>query len=236
MTYSRRNSVEEQQEACQKAREITAICEQFHITLDPIDWQQFGMWASVKVGTIEIASLLDLGQREKNDILCQIQMKLFENAALETLHVQPNLKALIWSPLEIVQPQEFLSLWIITLETDERIPIVESLKNGQRIYEYYPFDGTNRQQLAELFGPENEGEYQPGATVTIKERDRQYTGKIIYVIPPGKTSPGRKPVSRRYHTASGAAYTNDVASRYIIDCGDGFPHIAHQSQIIQEEN
>ena len=57
MTYSRRNSVDEQQEACQKAKQIAAICGQFHITLDPIDWQQFGMWAPVKVNTIEIASL-----------------------------------------------------------------------------------------------------------------------------------------------------------------------------------
>ena len=38
MTYSRRNSVDEQQEACQKAKQITAICGQFQITLDPIDW------------------------------------------------------------------------------------------------------------------------------------------------------------------------------------------------------
>ncbi len=54
MTYSRRNSVDEQQEACQKAKQIAAICGQFHITLDPIDWQQFGMWAPVKVNTITV--------------------------------------------------------------------------------------------------------------------------------------------------------------------------------------
>ena len=74
MTYSRRNSVDEQQEACQKAKQIAAICGQFHITLDPIDWQQFGMWAPVKVNTIEIASLLDLGQRDSDDILRQVQI------------------------------------------------------------------------------------------------------------------------------------------------------------------
>lgn len=233
MAYSRRNSVEEQQEACQKAQKITAICEQFHITLDPIDWQQFGMWAPVKVDTIEIASLLELGQREENDLLRQVQMKLFERAALATLGVRIDIKALIWSPVEIVQPQAFLSLWIITLETDKRIPIVKSLKDGQRVYEYYPFDETNGQQLTGLFGPVNEGEFHLDATVTIKEHDRQYTGKIIYIIPPGKTTPGRKYVPRGYHTVSGRVYTNNVASRYIIDCGDGFPHIVHQSQIVQ---
>src|SRR6516165_3312286 len=77
MTYSRRNSADEQHEACQKARQITAICAQFHISLDPINWQQYGMCAPVKVNNIEIASLLDLEQRESDDILRQVQIKLF---------------------------------------------------------------------------------------------------------------------------------------------------------------
>ncbi len=124
MAYSRRNSVEEQQEACQKAKQITAVCEQFHITLDPIEWQEFGMWAPVKVHGIEIATLGDLGQRDSDDVLRQVQLKLFERAALATLHARVDLKAVIWSPVDVVQPQAFLNLWIVTLETDERIPIV----------------------------------------------------------------------------------------------------------------
>lgn len=234
MTYTRRNNINEQQEACQQAEQITAICKQFHITLDPIDWQQFGMWAPVKVNDIEIAPLLDLRQRESDDILRQVQIKLFAHAALETLHSRQGLKALMWSPVDVVQPQEFLSLWIITLETDERIPIIESIKNGQRVYELYRFDGEDEQQLAALFGPLNEGEYHLGDTVTIKERERQYTGEIIYIIPPGKMLTNRKYASRGYHTISGTTSTNDVVvSRYIVDCNDGFPHIVHQSQIIQ---
>jgi hypothetical protein len=233
MTYSRRNSVNEQQEAYQKAIHITEICEQFHITLDPIDWQQFGMWAPVKVNNIEIASLLDLGQRDSDDILRQVQIKLFEHAALETLQPQQCLKAIMWSPVDVVQPQAFLSLWVITLETDERIPIVESLRNGQRVYEHYQFDAGDGEQLASLFGPVNEGEYHLGDIVTIKERERQYTGEIIYIIPPGKMITNRKYASRGYHTVAGTAYTNDVVSRYIVDCKDGFPHIIHQSQVVQ---
>jgi len=232
MSYSRRNSADEQQEACQKAEQITAICGQFHITLDPIDWQQYGMWAPVKVNNIEIASLLDLGQRDSDDILRQVQIKLFAHAALETLHSRRGLKALMWSPVDVVQPQAFLSLWIITLETDERIPIIESIRNGQRVYEHYQFDGDDG-QLAKLFGPVSEGEYHLGDTVTIRERERQYTGEIIYIIPPGKMLTSRKYASRGYHTISGTAYTNDVVSRYIVDCKDGFPHIVHQSQVIQ---
>ena len=233
MTYSRRNSTDEQQEACQKARQITAICQQFQITLDPIDWQQFGMRAPVKVNTIEIASLVDLGQRESDDILRQVQIKLFAHAALETLHNRPGLKALMWSPVDVVQPQAFLSLWIITLETDERIPIIESIRDGQRVYEHYQFDGDDGQQLARLFGPVNEGQYHLGDTITIRERERQYTGEVIYIIPPGKVLTSRKSTSRGYHTIAGTAYTNDVVSRYLVDCKDGFPHIVHQSQVIQ---
>jgi len=232
MTYSRRNIAGEQQEACQKARHITAICAQFHIMLDLIDWQQFGMWAPVKVNMIEIASLLDLGQRESEDILRQVQIKLFARAALETLHSRPGLKVLMWNPVDVVLPQPFLSLWIITLETDERIPIIESIRNGQRVYEHYRFDGNDGQQLSQLFGPMNEGEYHPGDTVIIKERERQYTGEIIYIIPPGKMFTGRKYASRGSHTISGTAYMNDVVARYIVDCNDGFPHIVHQSQVI----
>jgi hypothetical protein len=233
MTYSRRNSANEQQEACQKAMQITEICKQFHITLDPIDWQQFGMWAPVKVNNIEIASLLDLGHRDSDDIVRQVQIKLFEHAALETLQSRQYLKAIMWSPVDVVQPQTFLSLWVITLETDERIPIVESIRNGQRVYEHYQFDADDVEQLARLFGPVNEGEHHIGDIVTIKERERQYTGEIIYIIPPGKMITNRKYASRGYHTVAGTAYTNDVVSRYIVDCNDGFPHIVYQSQVIQ---
>jgi len=234
MTYTRRNSTNEQQEAYLKARQLTAICEQLHITLDPIDWQQFGLWAPVKVNSIEIASLLELGKRDSDDILRQVQIKLFAHAALETLRSRHGIKVLMWSPVDVVQPQEFLSLWIITLETDERIPIVESIENGQRVYEYYQFDADNGQQLASLFGPVNEGEHCLGDIVTIKERDREYTGEIIYIIPPGKMFTNRKYASRGYRTSPELANTNNVVvSRYIVDCNDGFPHIVYQSQVIQ---
>ncbi|HVB72882.1 MAG TPA: hypothetical protein VNE38_04935 [Ktedonobacteraceae bacterium] len=233
MTLTRRNIADEQQEACQKSEQITAICAQFQITLDPIDWQQFGMLAPVKVNNIEIATLRDLGKRDSDDILRQVQITLFAHAALETLQSREGVKVLTWSPVDVVQPQEFLSLWIIVLDTGERIPIVESIKNGQRVYEHYHFDGDDAQQLAELFGPVNKGEYQLGDMVTIKKSEHQYSGEIIYIIPPGKVSPGRKPASRGYHTLSGTAYTNDAAARYVVDCNDGFPHIVHQSQITQ---
>ena len=83
MTYSHRNIAEEQIEACQKAKQITAICEQFHIKLDPIDWQNSGMRACVTVNSIEISDLLDLCQLDSTSILRRIQIKLFERAALE---------------------------------------------------------------------------------------------------------------------------------------------------------
>src|SRR5205807_7512878 len=104
----------------------------------------------VKVNNIEIASLLDLRQRDSDDILRQVQIKLFAHAALETLHSRPGLKALMWSPVDVVEPQAFLSLWIITLETGERIPIIESVRNGKRVNEHYRFDRADGEQLANL--------------------------------------------------------------------------------------
>ncbi len=231
MTYSRRNQAEEQQEACLKAGQITAVCTQSQLRLDPIDWQQFGIWAPVKVNALEIASLVDFRQHEGNDILRHIQMKLLEHAALATLHAQPHCKASMWSPVEVVQPQTFLSLWIITLETDERIPIIESVRDGQRVYEPYAFDSTDVKQLTQLFGKMHKGEYAFGDTITIKERDRQYSGKVMYSI-----SSNRMPTNRKYgsRAPAGTTSTNNLTSLYIVNCGDGFPHIAHQSQIVQE--
>jgi hypothetical protein len=232
MVYSRTNRVQEQQEACKKAEQITTACEQLHITLDPISWSQDGMQAQVKINNIQIGSLLELSQRQQDDILRQIQIKLFENAALKSIHAQPNMKAVMWSPVDILQPQVFLNLWIVTLETEERIPIIELIRQGQRVYEPFTLDKNDKNQIASLFGPAAEGAYRLGETITIKERDRQYTGEVIYVLPPGKAFPGRKNASRGYHTVAGTTYTNDVAARYIVDCGDGFPHIVHQSQVV----
>jgi len=232
MAYSRRNFVEEQQEACQKAQQLTERSEQCDITLDPIDWQHFGMWAPVKVNNIEIAFLRDLWQRDSNDLLHQVQIKLLENAALEAMQSRRGHKAVMWSPVEVIQPQEFLSLWIITLETDERIPVIEFLSNGRRLYTHFEFDEANTQQLATLFGPASEGDYHLGDTVTIREHERQYTGEIIYIVPSDKAFPIRRHTARGSRAIAGSVPTSGIASRYIVDCSDGFPHIAHQSQII----
>ncbi len=233
MTYLYRNSAQEQKEACQKAQQLTAMCEQLHIPLDPIDWQNCGMRACVTVNTIEIADLLDLGQQDSASILRRFQIKLLEHAALGTMHARPDLKAVVWSPLDVVQPQAFLSLWIITLETDERITIAEYLRNGERIYENYAFNMDDGDSLVKLFGPVHTGEYQLGETVTIEEHERQCTGEIVYILAPSKAFTNRKYPSRGRHTILGKVYTSDVSSRYIVDCHDGFPHVVNQWQVIR---
>ena len=233
MAYSRRNIADEQQEALSTARRITTICYGFHIALDPIDWQQFGLWAPVKVNTIEIASLRDLGQREDEDLLRQIQIKLLAHAALQTLPVRQGLKAVMWTPIEVVQPQAFLSFWVVTLETDLRIPLIESLSNGQRVYDHYRFDGENEQQLAQLFGPVQEGRYQRGEGVILKERDRHYMGEILCALPPGKAPPSRKNAARGYQNLAAIASPNEVVARYLVDCHDGFPHLVYEWQVLQ---
>jgi hypothetical protein len=231
MTYSHRNSAQEQKEACQQAKQITTMCEQLHIPVDPIDWQNCGMRACVTVNAIEISDLLDLGQQDSASILRRVQIKLLEHAALGTMHARPDLKAVVWSPLDVVQPQAFLSLWIITLETDERITIAEYIRNGQRIYEHYAFNMDDGDSLVKLFGPVHTGEYQLGETVTIEEHEHQCTGEIVYVLAPSKAFTNRKYPFKGRHTILGKVYTSDISSRYIVDCHDGFPHVVNQWQV-----
>ncbi len=234
MIHTRRNIAEEQEESCQKAKQLMALCAQLHITLDPIDWQNAGMRAPVMVNMIKIADLSDLSRQDNVSILRLLQMKLFEQAALKTVCARPGMKAAMWSPVEVVQPQEFLSLWIITLESNERLTIAEYLRNGQRVYEHFAFDSDDSHALAKLFGPAYRGEYALGARVAIGEHGCQYTGEIIYILHPSKASAQSKYSSKGRHTIQGKVYINDTSARYVVDCHDGFPHVVNQWQIINE--
>lgn len=236
MTYSRRNIAEERNEASQKAKQITETCAQLHITLDPIDWQNAGMRARVTVNAIEISDLQGLSQQNSDSLLRLVQLKLFERTALETIRARPGCKALIWSPVAVVQPQAFSSLWIITLETDERIAVAEYIRDGQRVYEHYEIDTNDKNYLAKLFGPSHTtGEYQLGDIVTIEEHERTSTGEIVYILPPNEAFTHRMHPSRGRHTISGKVYPNNGSSRYIVDCHDGFPHIVNQWQVSVEQ-
>ncbi|GHO48915.1 hypothetical protein [Ktedonospora formicarum] len=230
MTYALQNRGNEYQEAHHIAEQLTASCKQLHIPLDAIDWQQLGMQASVKVDRIEIASLLTLSRRTSADLLRSIQIKLFEHAALKAIHAHPHLKALMWAPVDVVQPQAFLSLWIVTTETDERVPITESLQQGRRVYEPYRLDGS-KEQLLLLFGPMGEGTYPLGEKITFQVRERHYTGEICYILSPGKNPLNRKYVSKGSPSRPGNAYASDSVARYLVHCHDGFPHIVTQLQI-----
>jgi hypothetical protein len=235
MSYSHRNLATEQKEACQKVQQITVICEQLSLTLDPVDWQSFGMRAAVTVNTIKIADLLYLSRLDSASFLRRVQIKLLAHAALATMPARPDLKVVVWYPIEVVQPQAFLSLWILTLETDERIAIAEYLRNEQRIYEQYELDVNDGHQLAQLFGPVCQGEYHLGERVVSKEHERTYSGEIVYILPPGKAPTGRTYLSRVSSAMVGKATTkNEGAARYLIDCHDGFPHVVNQWQISGE--
>lgn len=234
MTYTHRNPAMEQKEACQKAKQVTDICEQFHITLDPIDWQHFGMRAPVTVSALEISDLFDLSRQDNASILRRVQIKLLEHAALETIHAQPGCKALVWSPIDVVQPQAFVSLWIITLETYRRVAIAEYIRDGQRVYEPYESPGNDQHWLAKLFGPVHTGEYQLGEVLTFEEREHTYIGEIVYILAPGKAYTNHTHPSKGRHPTLKKVYANDAPSRYLVDCRDGFPHIVNQWQVISE--
>ncbi|GCE15901.1 hypothetical protein [Tengunoibacter tsumagoiensis] len=235
MVYSHRNMVEEQKEAAQKVQQITTICEGLSIKLDPVDWQNFGMRAGVTVNKIKIADLIELTRQDSASILRSIQIKLFEHAALQAMGARPDLKVLIWSPVDVVQPQAFASLWILTVETNKRIAIAEYIRDGQRIYEQYTLNVNDRQQLTQLFGPLHKGEYHIGDVVTIEDHQQKSAGKIVYVLPAGKESTSRKYTARSGSMSMrGKVATNEVSSRYIVDCQDGFPHMVNQWQVMIE--
>ena len=235
MVYTHRNIAEEREEAHLKAQQLTAICEQLSITLDPIDWQNAGMRAWVAVNAVKVDDLSNFRQQDSVSVLRRVQAKLLEDAALKTMRPRPGLKTLVWSPVDVVQPQEFLSLWILTMENDERVAVVEYLKNGQRVYEPYTLDVRDKQQLAQLFGPVNNATYHLGDIVTIEEREKKCTGEIVYILSPGKALTGRRYLSRGPQNASSKVPAYEVASRYLVDCHDGFPHIVSQSQIAVSE-
>lgn len=157
-------------------------------------------------------------------------MKLFEHAALEALHAPSSLKALIWSPIEVLQPQAFLHLWIVTMETGERVPVIESLKNGHRVYEHYELDGSHEQFL-KLFGPLGNGKHPLGERVTIQVREHQYTGEIVHILPLGKNPTYRKNASK-HAVMSEQIFFKDLIERYLVDCHNGFPYIVNQTQIV----
>lgn len=234
MTYIRRNSAQEQKDAHQEAQHLTVLCEQLHIMLDPIDWQNAGMQADVTVQRLKIAGLLEMSRQDTASVLRQLQLKLFEQAALKAVGARPGIKAVMWSPVEVVQPQAFLSLWIITLETDERIAIAEYIRDGQRVYEHFVFDGDDGNALVKLFGPSHRGEYECGALVTIGEHERRYNGEIVSLLPPHKAWAHSSSPSRGRHTILGKVYPNDSSSRYVVNCHDGFPHVVNQWQILSE--
>ena len=232
MTYSHRNIASEQKEAYQQVKHLTAMCETLSLTLDPVDWENEGMRASVSVNAIKISDLLDLSQQDSPSLLRRIQLKLLEHTALEAIHARPDSKVVMWSPVTVVQPQEFLSLWILTTESNERVGIAEYISDGQRVYKQYVIDVNDEQQLAQLFGSMHTGKYQRGDTVTFEEHEHKYTGEIVYILSPGKALVGRKyPPGGSYATV-GKASASDVASRYLIDCHSGFPHVVNQWQIV----
>ena len=73
----------------------------------------------------------------------------------------------------------------------------------------------SNQDLSKIYGEPGRGEYDVGDTITFEELRKQLTGEVIHINAPGTTAGGR-------------AYPTS----YQVDCGDGFPHVVYQNQII----
>jgi hypothetical protein len=74
--------------------------------------------------------------------------------------------------------------------------------------------GKEQQNWEYIAGPQGRGEYSAGDTITFDEFGREFTGEVLFVAAPGQTVSGK-------HTPTS----------YMVDAGDGFPHVVYQSQI-----
>lgn len=75
----------------------------------------------------------------------------------------------------------------------------------------------SKQNYNELFGEPGASDYRIGDTITFREGDQTFTGEILHISAPGHT-----PVTRKH-----------TPTTYTVDCGDGFPHLAYQSDIVE---
>lgn len=80
--------------------------------------------------------------------------------------------------------------------------------------------GQSTEQQAALFGPLGHGEYQKGDVIRFRDAvsGQEVTGEIAYVRGPAPAIQGGK--------------THPTI--YIVDVGDGIPHVAYQTDIIAE--
>lgn len=132
-----RNAAEE------KARRLEAIFAQLHLPHDPIDWQQAGLLAFVIVNGVIVGDLVTLAD-ERERVLRQVRHQLMADVAFKHLGVERDGHHIRLMPVEPTPP-EMTYLAVVHIDEEVGVPVGEYLREGQRVYEYYPALSENEE-------------------------------------------------------------------------------------------
>jgi hypothetical protein len=125
-----RNAAEE------KVRRLEVIFAELHLQHDPIDWQQVGMLAFVIVNGVVVGDLVTLAE-ERERVLRQVRHQLMADVAFKHLGVGRDGHLIHLAPVEPIPP-ETTYLAVVHIDEEVGVPVAEYLRDGKRVYEYYP--------------------------------------------------------------------------------------------------
>jgi hypothetical protein len=133
-----RNAAEE------KAGRLEAIFAELHLQHDPIDWQQAGLLAFVIVNGVIVGDLVTLAD-ERERVLRQVRHQLMADVAFKHLGVERDGHLIQLAPVEPVPP-ETTYLAVVHIDEEVGVPVAEYLREGKRVYEYYPALSESEEQ------------------------------------------------------------------------------------------
>jgi hypothetical protein len=120
----------------EKARRLEAVFAELHLQHDPIDWQQVGMLAFVIVNGVVVGDLVTLAD-EPERVLRQARHQLMADVAFKHLGIERDGHLIRLRPVEPV-PAETTYVAFVYIDEEIGVPVAEYLRDGKRVYEYYP--------------------------------------------------------------------------------------------------
>jgi hypothetical protein len=126
----------ERRAAEEKAQRLGAIFAELYLQHDPIDGQQAGLLAFVVVNGVVVGDLVTLAD-EPERVLEQVRHQLMADVAFRHLEVERDGHFIRLTPVEPALP-EMTYLAVVHIDEDVGVPVAEYVRDGQRVYEYYP--------------------------------------------------------------------------------------------------
>jgi hypothetical protein len=126
----------ERSAAEEKAQRLAAIFAELRLQDDPIDWQQTGLLAFVVVNGVVVGDLVTLAD-EPERVLEQVRHQLMADVAFKHLDVERDGHFIRLTPVEPALP-EMTYLAVVHIDEEVGVPVAEYVRDGKRVYEYYP--------------------------------------------------------------------------------------------------